>query len=61
LTVTFTQLSDPETFEDSRKLISNLQFDEPPTYFEVAFTTIPGVTGFILLGAVIIMFFTSLE
>jgi len=34
-------------------------FDETPTYFELLFTTIPGVTGIVLLLIIIIMAITS--
>ena len=42
---------------NSKKGGSN--FDTRPTYFELLFTTIPGVTGLILITVILIMAITS--
>lgn len=54
-------LSNPNNFEDAKKAVSNFNFDEAPTYLEIAFTTIPGVSGILLWIIIIVMFLTSLE
>lgn len=55
-------LSNPDNFEKAKSgAVSHFDFDTPPTYLQIAFTTIPGLSGIILWLIIIIMYLTSLE
>lgn len=50
---------DQETFNKNKQLRE--QFDTPPTYAQLLFTTFPGITGLLLLLVTLIIGVTSIK
>jgi NADPH oxidase 1 len=56
-----TSFSNPKNFDRLNDALIKKHFDHTPTYMELLFKSIPGLTGVILMVVIAIMFFTSLD
>jgi len=56
-----TSFSNPKNFDKLNDSLVTKHFERTPTYSELLFQSIPGVTGLILITVITIMFITSLD
>jgi putative effector of murein hydrolase LrgA (UPF0299 family) len=54
-------ISETDDLDELNDNLAYAHFDEKPTYVGLLFTTIPGITGLLLLAIIIIMAITSLQ
>jgi len=54
-------MSEDDKFKDIKEEVKNFGFNHSPSYVEIAFTSIPGVSGFILLFVILAMWITAFK